>query len=198
MSSENRHAQRSAETRRKLVAAGRALFAEHGYAEVGTEAIVRAAGVTRGALYHQFEDKAELLAAVVEELETEVSRQIAEGAIARAHDPISGLLAGAEAFLRVVTTPEVRQILLVDALPVLGWARWRAIGLRHGLGLVEAVLQGAIDAGLLRPAPVRPLAHLLLGALDEAALYVADADDPDGAREQMLAVLGQLVEGLRA
>ncbi len=88
-------------------------------------------------------------------------------------------------------------MVLVDALPVLGWERWRAIGLRHGLGLIEQLLLQGMEAGTLRQAPARPLAHVLLASVDEAALYVASADDPDAARGEMLAAIGPLLDGLR-
>lgn len=198
MSIESRHAARSSATRRKLIGAARELFAARGYADVGTTEIVQAAGVTRGALYHQFADKAELLAAVVDEIDGEMTQQLASGAMAAGSgDPVTILTAGAAAFLEAVTRRDVHQVLLVDALPVLGWERWREIGLRHGLGLIEAVLRQGIDDGVLRAVPTRPLAHVLLAAIDEAALYVVAADDPDAAREEMLAALAPLVDGLR-
>ncbi|MFI6514212.1 TetR/AcrR family transcriptional regulator [Spirillospora sp. NPDC050679] len=190
-----KHAERSEATRSALVAAGRRLFGERGYAEVGTEEIVRAAGVTRGALYHQFRDKRELFDAVVEQVEIDVTRRVVEEGLAGAGDPVAALRAGARAFLDACAAPEVERVLLLDAPGVLGWARWREIGARHGLGATEAALQAAIDAGALRPQPVRPLAHLVLGALDEAALVVAEADDRRAAREEMLAALESLLFG---
>ncbi|MFA4928207.1 MAG: TetR/AcrR family transcriptional regulator [Patulibacter sp.] len=199
MSTESRHAQRSNATRRKLIAAARELFAARGYADVGTTEIVAAAGVTRGALYHQFADKAELLAAVVDEIDAEMTQQLASGAMASGSaDPVAILTAGAAAFLEAVTRQDVHRVLLVDALPVLGWERWREIGLRHGLGLIEAVLRQGIDDGVLRDVPTRPLAHVLLAAIDEAALYVVAADDPDAARREMLEAITPLIDGLRA
>ena len=195
---ESKHATRSAATRAALMAAARPLFAARGYAAVGTEEIVQAAGVTRGALYHQFADKTELFAAVVEEVEREVTERIAQGAFAGgAATPSAALEAGAEQFLAVCSEPEVERILLIDAPSVLGWERWREIGMRYGLGLVEGTLQAAIDAGELEPQPARPLAHVLIGALDEAAMAVARADDPDRTREEMLAVLRRLLGALR-
>jgi AcrR family transcriptional regulator len=77
-----KHAERSEATRAALMAAARPLFAERGYAAVGTEEIVRAAGVTRGALYHQFADKRELFAAVFEQVEAEVTQRTASGSVA--------------------------------------------------------------------------------------------------------------------
>jgi hypothetical protein len=91
----------------------------------------------------------------------------------------------------------VHRIVLLDAPSVLGWERWREIGWRYGAGLTEGVVQAAIDAGLIAPQPARPLAHLLLGALDEAALYVARAADPGAARDEARAAIAMVLEGLR-
>jgi AcrR family transcriptional regulator len=195
----NRRSQpdRSAGTRAALIAAARPLFAEHGFAGVGTETIVRAAGVTRGALYHQFADKAELFAAVYERLEEELAQRLGEQiAAAGATDPIEVMTLGAAAWLDASTEPEVQQIVLLDGPAVLGWQRWREIGMRYGLGLVEGVLAQAIEAGSIPEQSVPALAHVLVGALDEAALYVARAEDQATARDEMQAVVARLVEGM--
>lgn len=195
---ENKHATRSAATRSALVAAARPLFAARGFAAVGTEEIVRAAGVTRGALYHQFADKRELFAAVFEEVEREITERIAAGALdAAAGDPLAALAAGTEQFLAASAEPAVQQIVLIDAPSVLGWERWREVGLRHGLGFVEGVLQAAIEAGQIPAQPTRPLAHVLLGATDEAVLFVARAKDQEAARAEMLTILLRMLESLR-
>jgi AcrR family transcriptional regulator len=190
-------AERSAATRGALVAAARLLFAERGYAAVGTPEVAAAAGVTRGALYHQFAGKADLFLAVYEQVEQEVTERIGElMASAGVSDPLAALTAGAEAFLDACTEPEVQQIALLDAPAVLGWERWRAVGLNYGLGMTEAALRAAMDAGRIAEQPVRPLAHVLLGALDEAALYVARAADPDTARDEMRPLFARLLAGL--
>jgi AcrR family transcriptional regulator len=192
-----KHAERSEATRAALVAAARPLFAQRGYADVGTEEIVRAAGVTRGALYHQYADKRELFAAVFEQVEAELTRRVGQAAGAAATEgPRAELRIGTAAWLDACAEPELRRILLLDGPSVLGHERWREIGLRYGLGLVEAVLQAAIDAGELEPQPVRPLAHVLIGAVDEAALYVATAEDPDAARAEVGEVLERLMASL--
>src|SRR4051812_11546580 len=160
---ESKHATRSTATRAALVAAARPLFAARGFADVGTEEIVRAAGVTRGALYHQFADKTELFAAVFEEVEKEVTQRIAEGAFgAGAETPFAALEAGAEQFLAVCAEPDIQRIVLLDAPVVLGWERWRDIGLRYGMGLVAGTPQAGVGAGgaggpPTRPPPPRPL-----------------------------------------
>ncbi len=168
----NRKAEQSQATRSALIATARALFAARGYAHVGTEEIVRAAGVTRGALYHQFADKADLFRAVYEDVERELVERVA-GVAAGAPDPLAGLRVGAEAFLDACQDPAVSRIALIDAPSVLGWEEWREIGLRYGFGLIQGTLEAAMEAGQIERRPVRPLAHLLLGAIDEAALLVA-------------------------
>src|SRR6266566_3235133 len=156
-----KHDLRSEATRRLLVTAARALFGARGYAGVSTEEIVRAAGVTRGALYHQFRDKAGLFAAVAEEVE-----------------------------------PEVERIILLDAPAVLGWQAWRDLAGRYGLGLIQFALQSAMDAGAIVAQPVVPLAHVLIGALDECALYIAQAEDPPAARDQCAAIFDRILRSI--
>jgi AcrR family transcriptional regulator len=192
-----KHDLRSEATRRQLVTAARALFGERGYAGVGTEEIVRAAGVTRGALYHQFRDKADLFAAVAEEVEAEIAGRIAAAAAGpAAADPVEALRAGARLFLDACAEPEVERIILLDAPAVLGWEAWRDLAGRYGLGLVQLALQSAMDAGAIVPQPVVPLAHVLIGALDECALYVARAEDPPAAREQCAAIFDRILRSI--
>jgi AcrR family transcriptional regulator len=193
----NKHAERSEATRAALIAAARPLFAERGFSGVGTEEIVRAAGVTRGALYHQFADKRELFAAVFEQVEAEVTTETARAAVASgASDPLAVLRVGALGWLEACSEPEVQRIVLLDGPAVLGWAAWREIGMRYALGLVENELREAVAAGSLEPQPVAALAHVLMGALDEAALYVATAEDQAAARAEVGAVIDRLLASL--
>ena len=188
---------RSARTRSALVAAARPQFAAAGYAGVSTQAIVAAAGVTRGAMYHHFADKTELFAAVFETVEAQAMGRIAEiVAASGAGDPIEAMQVGARAWLEACADPEVHRIMLVDAPGVLGWARWREICLNHGLGLVRTLVSAAMAAGRIARGPDLPLAHLLIGALDEAALYVAQSADPAVARTEMADGLDALITAL--
>ena len=191
-----KHDLRSEATRRQLVTAARALFGARGYASVGTEEIVRAAGVTRGALYHQFRDKADLFAAVAEEVEAEIVERIAAEATGAAADPLGALRSGARLFLDTCAEPEVERIILLDAPAVLGWEAWRDLAGRYGLGLVQIALQSAMDAGAIVAQPVVPLAHVLIGALNECALYVARAEDPPAAREQCAAIFDGILRSI--
>jgi AcrR family transcriptional regulator len=188
-------ADRTEATRAALMAAARRLFTERGYGGVGTEEIVRAAGVTRGALYHHFGGKRQLLDAVYEQLEAESTARVARVVLgSELHSPLAAMKAGIAAFLDECAEPELRQIALHDAPAVLGWERWREIGAANGLGLIEASLVAAIEAGEIRELPVKPMAHLLLGALDEAAMLVARSDDP-ASRTEVTSVLLTLLEG---
>lgn len=192
-------AERSEGTRDALIAAARPLFAEHGYAGVSTEEIVRAAGVTRGALYHHFGGKRDLFEAVYERVERELAERIASGALSGgAAAPLDAMRAGAEMFLQACTEPEAQRIALLDGPAVLGWDRWREIAAEHGLGLIEATLRAAVDAGAIAEQPIRPLAHVLMGALDEAAMLVARAEDPEQMREDVGRTLDSLLAGLSA
>lgn len=190
-------AAQSEATRAKLLAVARELFGERGFADVGTEEIVRAAGVTRGALYHQFADKRDLFRAVFEALEAEIITDTAKH-LEGETDMVRALKAGCRGWLEACLRPEVERIVLTDAPAVLGWEEWREIGERYGLGVVMALLQAGMDQGLLVPQPVRPLGHVVVGALDEVALYVVRADDREGALAEAVAILDRLVDSLAA
>jgi AcrR family transcriptional regulator len=188
-------AERTATTRAALLAAARDLFAEQGFAGTGREQIVERAGVTRGALYHHFATKEDVFRELVEQLEQEMLERVA-AAGAGAADPAAMLRAGAHAFLDAAIEPAFRRIVLLDAPAVLGATTWREIDARHGLGLVREVLAAAADAGLLPPEPIEPLASMLLGALNEAAIALATAADPGAARAEVGAAVDFLLDRL--
>ncbi|WP_374025372.1 TetR/AcrR family transcriptional regulator [Mycobacterium sp. HNNTM2301] len=192
-------AERSAETREALVAAARPLFAANGFSEVALEAIVRSAGVTRGALYHHFADKTELFATVFERVEAEVAARMAEAiAAAGETDAIEVMRLGAAFWLDACSDPEIQRIALVDAPAVLGWTRWTEIGNRYNVGLVRALLASAVETGRIPPQPIEATALTMLGAMREATLYVARADDRDTARREAGAVIDRLIRALTA
>ena len=188
-------AERSEATRAALMRAGRELFGARGYGDVGTEEIVARAGVTRGALYHQFADKKDLFRAVVEALEQDVIARVGRG-LGKADGPGAALALMMGGWLDVCEDDEVQRILLLDAPGVLGWDEWREIGHRYGLGEVIGLLEAAMEAGAIARQPAVPLAHVVIGALDEAALYIARAEDPRAARIEMEGVLGRLLRSL--
>src|SRR3954447_407947 len=201
MSSEPRPTTKAAQseaTRAKLLSAARELFGARGYASVGTEEVVREAGVTRGALYHQFADKRELFEAVFEQLEQEII-EVAAGRMAEhPDDMLSAFRAACRGWLEVCRQPEVERIVLLDAPAVLGWETWREIGERYGLGAVIASLEAGMAAGQLARQPVRPLAHVIVGSLDELALSVTRAEDRPNALAEADVILDRMVASLAA
>ncbi|HWB69955.1 MAG TPA: TetR/AcrR family transcriptional regulator [Solirubrobacterales bacterium] len=188
-------AERTEATRGALVAAARRLFGSRGYAEVGTGEIVKEAGVTRGALYHHFDGKPDLLEAVYRQIESESTERVAAIVLGSGQSsPLAAMRLGIEAFLEDCARPEMQRIVLQDAPAVLGWDRWRAVAAEYGLGLIEASLSAAVEAGEIRDVPVAPMAHLLLGALDEAAMLIARSEDASSRRE-VADVLLTLLQG---
>lgn len=180
-----------------MIRAARELFGQHGYGAVSTIAVAEAAGVSRGALYHQFSEKRELFEAVFEDLERDLVEVIgAAVAESQSHDPLAGLIVGCLAWLQASTAPEVQRIALLDGPAVLGWSLWREIELRHTIGRVENALAGAIAAGRIRTQPVRPLALIIVGALDEASQILAHSDNAAEDTPAIRAVIEQLIAGL--
>ena len=164
---------------------------------MGTETIVRAAGVTRGALYHQFADKTELFAAVFEAVEEDIGKRIGLGGRGGRPTP-RGHAHRRGAWLDACAEPEVQQIVLLDAPAVLGWERWREIGMRYGWAWWRRSWATRWRSAGCPGSHCDPLAHVVVGALDEAALYVARADDPAAARRDMGPIVHRLVKGLAA
>ncbi|HET7074479.1 MAG TPA: TetR/AcrR family transcriptional regulator [Mycobacterium sp.] len=189
--------ERSAATRDALISAARKLWGLRGYAEVGTPEIATAAGVTRGAMYHQFADKAALFSEVVEVVEQDVMARMATLVTkSGATSPADAIRAAVDAWLDVSGDPEVRQLILLDAPSVLGWSAFRDVAQRYSLGMTEQLLTQAMAAGQLAHQPVRPLAHVLIGALDEAAMAIATADDPKRAHRETGEVLHRLIDAM--
>ncbi|PZG19747.1 TetR family transcriptional regulator [Micromonospora craterilacus] len=191
-----RRAEQREQTRQALVRESRQLFATLGYGAVGLSQIVAAAGVTKGALYHHFDSKADVFRAVLEQVQQEVAEQVV--AAAEAHDDSwARLSAGCRAFLTASTAPEVQQIMLIDGPAVLGWAEWRALDEAASAHHLAKALADLVADGAIPPQPVEPLAHLLSGAMNEAALWLATTTSST-ALEQTWAALARLLDGLRA
>ncbi len=155
--------------------------------------VARAAGVTKGAAYHHFDSKAGLFRAVVSEVQHELGERVAAEAD-RHEDLWEQLRAGSRAFLAAGTDPAVRRILLVDAPTVLGWEEWRTLDEESSARHLAEALEALVAAGTLADQPVEPLARLLSGAMNEAALWIARGGDPQAAEQ----ALDRLLAGLRA
>ncbi|MBB5782693.1 TetR/AcrR family transcriptional regulator [Nonomuraea jabiensis] len=189
-------AQQREQTRQALLRESRRLFAERGYGAVSLSEIVAEAGVTKGALYHLFESKAELFRAVLEQVQQEVAETVAR--TADVHDDLwTRLTVGCQAFLTASTAPGVQRIMLVDGPAVLGWNEWRAMDEAASARHLADALTDLIEEGTLAPQPVAPLTHLLSGAMNEAALWLAASDDPANLPATQ-AALARLLEALRS
>ncbi|GAA3435860.1 TetR/AcrR family transcriptional regulator [Kutzneria kofuensis] len=184
--------ERTRSTRSALTAAARTLFAERGYAAVSTDEIVRAAGVTRGALYHHYADKQALFRDVFEQLEGEITAEI-DTVFAAESDHLAAMAAGVTRFLDICQRPEVLRIGLTDAPAVLGWSAWREIEARHGLRVITDKLAAAVADGLVATPSVPALAQLVLSAVIEAALMIANGADREPTQQALTTLLLGLV-----
>ena len=182
-------------TRAALLVAARELFGEQGYTATPLEEIVARAGVTKGALYHHFGSKIELFRAVFEQVSHEISDQVV--AVFLEPDHFYALTAGCQLMIDAQLDPAVRRIVLHDARSVLDWDSVRAIETRYGAVGIRGALRKAMQGGAIERQPLRPLALLVTGALSEACFYVADAEDPAAARNEVGLLVVRLLEGLR-
>ncbi|HME14609.1 MAG TPA: TetR/AcrR family transcriptional regulator [Mycobacterium sp.] len=183
------------QTKATLVAVAREMFARSGYSGVAMQDVCAEAEVTRGALYHHFPSKDGLFRAVCEQVAAEVTARVAAAAQTKP-DAWPRLVAGCRAFLEVSAQDEVRQILLTDAPSVLGWAQLRELDARHGLGLVKLGIQRAIQEGAIEPGPVDTLAHMLVSALNEAAMLIGRSANPNNARNEAMRALDRILAGI--
>jgi AcrR family transcriptional regulator len=191
--------ERSVQTRRDLLDAAQDVFTRRGFADASMEEIAVRAGVTRGPLYHYFDSKQDLFAAVYEEVEEALAAEIGseiQQRTAEEADAWQQVLVSSQAFLDVSLHPAVQRIALLEAPTVLGWEARGHIA-RYGLALIRRGLQNAIDQELIDPQPVEPLAHILRAALSEGALYIARAADQNAARVEVGATVERLLDGMR-
>jgi AcrR family transcriptional regulator len=177
---EGKRAAQGRATRGQLIEVATRLFAEHGYEGTSIEAVLSAAGVSRGALYHHFAGKEALFEAVVSAVSAQVTADLTE-AIRDCADPVDALRTASLAWINLAADPVIQRVVLVDAPSVLGWDRWRAMDDGRTLGAVRALLQGVSDTGRLPSELVDPFAHMILAALDEIVMVVARAPDANAA-----------------
>jgi AcrR family transcriptional regulator len=185
---------RSAATRAALVAAARRLFAERGYDRVSTSEVVEAAGVTRNALYYHFPTKQALFRAVYENVEGEVADHLLSAAASQG-TIVERLRTGCQLFLDACLDFDVAEISVRQAPAILGFPQMREIDNRNYLGAMENAIKAAVDSGDLPAIPAKAAASMLLGALDEAALLIADSKQPRRARREAGQVIDSLIAG---
>ncbi|MFD3508591.1 TetR/AcrR family transcriptional regulator [Nocardia sp. NPDC058666] len=185
----------AAQTRAKLIAVGTALFAERGFAEVTTAQVCEAAGVTRGALYHHFGGMVGLMEACFGEVDHGLVDTLSAHALTGS--PVERVRAVTHAFVDQLADERTRQILFVEAPAALGWARWREIDGGRSLGLVKNLLVAAHEQGELLPAHnPKVLAHLLLGGLNELAMFVAASRSREKALAAAHTELRAVLDGM--
>ena len=177
---EGKRAAQGRATRGQLIEVATRLFAEHGYEGTSIEAVLSAAGVSRGALYHHFAGKEALFEAVVSAVSDQVTMELTE-AVRGCVDPLDAMRTAAIAWIGLAADPVIQRVVLVDAPSVLGWDRWRAMDDGRTLGAMRAMLQAISDSGRLPAELVAPFSHMILAALDEIVLVVARSTDSTAA-----------------
>lgn len=187
-------AERTRITTDQLVSAARELFAADGYDATFLDAVVERAGVTKGALYHHFDGKRALFAAVYEAEQRSIKHAVYL-ANRDYDDSWEAFLAGCRAFFDTALDSGFQHI-LIDAPAVLGWHHMREIEDRHLMALIKQGLKQAMEDGHIKPRRVEPLAHQVHGAICEAAMVVARSDDPTQEARDAHAVLTDLLNGL--
>jgi AcrR family transcriptional regulator len=170
-------AEQTVRTRRAIIDRARHLFATKGYAATGTEEMIEGLGITRGALYHQFNDKQGVFQAVVAEAYDETVGYITNkvGSIA---DPWEQLVRGCQAYLEIAQREDLRRLLFVEAPAVLPADTLVELD-RYGFGLLDRAIAAVVDRGRLSTIDAAGFAHLVNGALNELAAWVAKSNDPD-------------------
>lgn len=183
---------RTEKTRAALMQAARALFVDKGYAETSTPEIVAAAGITRGALYHHFEDKRALFRAIVTDealaVADAIERQTPDGL-----SPIDALLKGSTAYLDAMRVPGRTRLLLIEGPSVLGLAEMKKLDDENAARTLRDGLEAAID---VRGLPLAALADLLSAAFDRAALAI-DAGETAKDYSAAIAALIRRIAGAK-
>lgn len=189
-----KRAQKMEETRAKLIRAAREAFASKGYAAASMDELTAEAGLTRGALYHNFGGKQGLMQAVVDQIDQEMVERMLV-AQARAASRWEGLLEEGVAYIEMALEPEVQRIMLLDGPAVLGdpsqWPNQNACLLR-----TTQTIQALIDEGTVKPVDAEAAARLINGAALNAALWIAAADEPRAVLPKAVEAFRQLATGL--
>jgi len=183
------------QTRAALLAAGRRLFGQQGFAATSVEDVAREARVTTGALYHHFPNKTALFETVFEGVHAEMLEASARAA-AGATDALEALSLGFEAFLEEVLKSDVRQILITDAPAVLGLARFTELDERYAFADIVAALQVATAAGQMSVAEPEIVARLLLGALVRGGMLIAGSAEPGQTKDAVAKAIRAIISGL--
>lgn len=189
--------QQAEATTRHLLDVAREAFTERGFAGTNVEAIAAAAGVTKGALYHHFSNKEALFRAVFLELQAEIGARIRkEDAVTP--DPWEGLILGCRAFLAAAREPAVQRIVLQDAPSILGSDAWRAADEENSTYQLRDRLRHLSTLGYIGTIDPDMLTSMINGALNDAALLIADSSNPKRGLSLAYETLDALLKGVRS
>jgi AcrR family transcriptional regulator len=191
----DRRIERGQATRQQLLSVARELFVERGYEDTSIELVLEGAEISRGALYHHFENKRDLYEAVLDEVEARLAEATLQAAIG-IEDPLTAVKAGCGAFLRLASDREIQRIVLTEAPSVVGWQRWREIDERHAFGILKLGLSATPAASRLSAEAQETLAHVLLAALLELGMLIARSEKPRSAQRDAQARVDELVDRL--
>jgi AcrR family transcriptional regulator len=177
MSAKLTKAEQTQRTRRAILDRARHLFATKGYAAAGTEEMIGELGITRGALYHQFNDKLGVFKAVVAEAYSEMTNYISTK-VQPLDDPWEQLVIGCQAFLEIAQQEDLRRLVFIEAPAVLAADTLVEFD-QYGFGLLHESIQRVVDEGKLSTIDAEGFAHLVNGSLNELAAWVAQSNDPE-------------------
>jgi AcrR family transcriptional regulator len=186
--------ERIAETRAKLISAGRQAFGELGYAEASMDDFTAAAGLTRGALYHHFGDKKGLLQAVIAEIDAEMADRLS-AISARAKTRWQGFVDECTAYIEMALEPEIQRIVLRDGPAVLG-DPWQWPSQNGCIASMTRSLTRLAEEGVIVDVDPEAAARLVSGATLHAAQWIANSRDPAAASRRSVEAVNALLEGL--
>ncbi|NRS47484.1 TetR/AcrR family transcriptional regulator [Brevibacillus sp. HB2.2] len=189
-------AEQKQQTMQKLIEVAREMFSKKGYADAAMEDIVKQAGVTRGALYHNFGSKEGLFEAVLASVQQEIGERV-EAEAAKSEEPWQQLILGCLAFVSSAVEQRNKRILLIDGPAVIGWEKWRRMDEENSMRHLREQLQTIQEQGYLRPVSIDALTHLLSGAMNEAVLWISETPDHEKSLEEISAAMTLLLEGYR-
>ena len=194
----SRRQQYSSATKRALVEKATEQFSEHGYAGTSLDAIVAAARVTKGALYHHYSGKQALFEAVFAAVESDASKGIRK-ALRGTKDPWEKALAGLNAFLEVVQDPTYQRIVIQEGPAILGYERFREHEERSSYNIVQDIVGSVLEASTyeLDDPMKQTFSRIFFGAMSAAGESVSTAPDPKAAVARIEAAIAFILEGLR-
>lgn len=192
----NRQVERSSATIGAILAAAGKLFASRGFESTSMDDIAAQAGVAKGAIYHHFASKQEIFTQVLDGLQAEMAAAPIPASARQIPDVLDKIAAGVLRYLDAAMQPGVKRILFIDGPVVIGWSKWREIDDRYFAAGTKAALAHAFGQRVA-PRELDALAHLVMGAVMEAALVCAKAEDPAKCAREHVAALRKLLQGPR-